>query len=259
MTAVRAAFSLVELIVVLAILAMLAALVAPVASQVLGQARSAACQRNLSQLSAWALIYAQDWRGVLPNHAATTNVPDPDWYSNLTGTGTTSYWYTKIDSVRPQEQHGNGLMCPQASVSLYPRQKNTSSMLFCYDYGINRHLGGRRFINNQHHLEVPTLSNLNSHTFWFADAIMQYAYGGFYPNAEVAASPAYMEPWCWRGPAGVGGASSGGNWLPAPSSHPRWAANFVFGDGHVESLNYEDVSAMSPTYLKKTFQGKIWP
>ncbi len=255
----RRAFTLIELLMVVAIIALLAALLLPAIGLVQGAARSVMCKRNLSQLAVWGLAYAQDWEGVLPTEASTTTVPDDKYYSNLTGTGKTSYWYAKIDGVRPQEQHGNGLMCPQASVSLKPRYVDHTNMLFCYDYSISRFLGGQRYIAGKHDLQVPTTRNLGARKFWFVDAKMQNGWGGFYPNAVAEASPTYMTPWCWRGPADVGGAGAnlGNPWIPAPSSHPHWAANFVFGDGHVESLSYNEVNAMSTTYLTKTFQGRM--
>ncbi|EIP97718.1 prepilin-type N-terminal cleavage/methylation domain-containing protein [Opitutaceae bacterium TAV1] len=76
----RSAFTLIELLTVIAIIGILAAIIIPVTGRVRESARTAQCASNMRQLAQSMLIYAQDYKGVLP---PTYNNP----------AGTTSSWW----------------------------------------------------------------------------------------------------------------------------------------------------------------------
>lgn len=59
-------FTLIELLVVIAIIAILAAILFPVFASAKASAKRASCQSNLKQITAAALLYADDWSGVTP-------------------------------------------------------------------------------------------------------------------------------------------------------------------------------------------------
>ncbi len=241
----RRAISLVETLIVISIIAILSGLVLPAIGVVKAQARSADCRNNLRQLGMWGMAYASDWRGILPTNTGAKNPNTSDFFY-LTGQ---SRWHDKMDEFRPSSQRGLGLLCLQAKASLR-RWDDPGTYQNSYDYSLNNFLGGSRVKG----YDPPRVAHLSAETFWFSDAKMQLVGGIFYSNATVEAGVSYMTPWPWRGPYGVGGASYGGVWIPAPSSHPRWACNFVYGDGHTGALTWDDVAAMDPTYRTTRFQ-----
>lgn len=62
----RRAFTLVELLVVIAIIAVLIAILLPALSKARNAACDVSCQSNLRQIATAAILYTQDWNGVLP-------------------------------------------------------------------------------------------------------------------------------------------------------------------------------------------------
>ena len=72
----RAGFTLVELLVVIGIIALLIAVLLPALSRARATALDLRCQTNLRQIGTSAMLYANDWRGVLPR-ADSEYDPDP--------------------------------------------------------------------------------------------------------------------------------------------------------------------------------------
>jgi prepilin-type N-terminal cleavage/methylation domain-containing protein/prepilin-type processing-associated H-X9-DG protein len=60
-------FTLIELLVVIAIIALLAGLMLPSLARAKGKAREVACLNNLKQIGVAVLLYADDYKGFLPD------------------------------------------------------------------------------------------------------------------------------------------------------------------------------------------------
>ncbi len=75
-------FTLIELLVVIAVIAILASILFPVFSQARNRAQQARCLSNLKQLGLACLMYADDWRGVLPYPGGDTRAPAWDEDTN---------------------------------------------------------------------------------------------------------------------------------------------------------------------------------
>lgn len=88
----RTGFTLIELLVVIAIIAILAAILFPVFAQAREKARQTACLSNLKQIGSAAIMYSQDWDGVLPMCM---------WY--VTGMSKPMSW---VDSIASQLEPG---------------------------------------------------------------------------------------------------------------------------------------------------------
>jgi len=82
-------FTLIELLVVIAIIAILAALLLPALQQAKATARSALCKSHLKQIMTVALIYADDWGGILPHNGSSAD-PMPGMSSPPPSTWTSS-------------------------------------------------------------------------------------------------------------------------------------------------------------------------
>jgi prepilin-type N-terminal cleavage/methylation domain-containing protein len=78
-SALRGAFTLVELLIVIAIIAMLIALSLPALSRAREQARRAVCTSNLHQLSTAIVAYAAANHGRLPRSGALSAALPEDW------------------------------------------------------------------------------------------------------------------------------------------------------------------------------------
>ncbi len=80
----RHGFTLVELIVVISVISILMLLLLPVYRSVREVARRTKCSHNLHNIHGAIMLYADDWRGILPNCVVMNNDPDyPKQLHNL--------------------------------------------------------------------------------------------------------------------------------------------------------------------------------
>jgi prepilin-type N-terminal cleavage/methylation domain-containing protein len=77
---IRAAFSLIELLVVISIIAILAALLLPAINLVRTQAKAMTCASSLRQVGMCINAYVQDWQGLMPLALSKTGL---HWYELL--------------------------------------------------------------------------------------------------------------------------------------------------------------------------------
>ena len=112
------------------------------------------------------------------------------------------------------------------------------------DYALNSWMGGRKYDKAPY----PKPKLLSHKTVVFADAKFGInSAGQFYPwdYFHLGVDGNGYLPWPWDENLGI---------KPEARGHPKCRANFVFGDGHVESLVLRDYVDL-PKDLRKVFSG----
>jgi prepilin-type N-terminal cleavage/methylation domain-containing protein/prepilin-type processing-associated H-X9-DG protein len=211
-TAARSGFTLVELLVVIAIIALLAAVSLVGLSSAIHSARRAACLANMRSLGAATTTYSGDNNLSLP---ITGNAGDPVWDVALA---------PYLGNV-PTTTANPVLKCPEDTRPL------SQGGVFARSYAFNGNLTGLRM------LEVPAPAQTVMLAEWYSGgtappggAQANYQYGGSY--AYVVYSPGA----CPSAPNSTGyhGATS----------------NFVFVDGHAESMNPNLTVSATPSMFQ---------
>jgi len=245
---VRGGFTLVELLVVIGIIALLISVLLPVMNRAREQARSVACLSNLRQVAQWGLMYAQDSRGVLPTQSfGVTGSPPTQVVANDWTILSYTTWEVKAGPPLyklfvPGATSGTVLHCPQA-ISAVAFRSNATGLC----YSINQYLGGMRDFKvstpNTKVARRPEVRMLKPTSFWFCDARV-FASGGAWDFHAVVNlnytenTPTGNWPWCWQNVVG--------NFR----GHPNSSSNFVFGDGHAESIPSGTFEKMSQAERK---------
>lgn len=216
------AFTLTELLVVIAIIAVLAALLLPALSGARQQAHAITCKSNLRQIAQWGMDYAQEWNDILPHNGCLNS--SPGYYMELS----TEYWYKKCPYYKSRAHGGTIMHCPRATAMVQPRWCYYSRCDF--DYGLNKRLGGRKDAPGP---VVPKTRFLTSQKVWFGEGFFEpNGSNGYYPFEYFGSD---WLPWMWKtsDPALFGKGHSGNS------------ANFVFGDGHTQGLQRQEVMPLS--------------
>ncbi len=228
------AFTLIELLVVVAIIALLAALLLPALRSAREQARSASCMSNLKQIGLAVLMYSNEHNGYAPYVFDAKN--GILWTTMLTSKNYVSPFQVGAASV---------LLCPSQSPRVYQSGGDKFALGMnspCPGYYQSFFVGGdqvRAQLMDTTGAAVGDsgLSWGSPSSFLFVgDAICRYA--GY-----------YFTGWQW--------------YAFAPSASPGVMAhlrhngrgNFLFGDGHVQSLKKSDLIG---NYGATDNGGSVW-
>lgn len=247
-------FTLIELLVVVAIIVVLISLLMPSLSKARQQARQTACLSNLRSIATWAMQYASEWEGTLPTNgdgssqSYYSSVAGEPWYNN-------DFWYNKAGGPTYtlyggwSKPRGGVMICPESAAVRPLRASNSNNT-----YGINAYVGGRRDFSNSSTTRImpnPKTTMLSPNTYWFADSRISSYSGGtwdFHPYLLLNSTslPTNDTTWPWHWPVNPD--------RPVFNGHPNVSTNFVFGDGHGESIRRSQYMAMSGARLN-TFVG----
>ncbi len=220
----RRAFTLIELLVVISIIALLVGILLPALSTARGSARRIACASNVRQVMLAISIYADNFKQVLPPLHSGPPADWNDWSGLLVDGGVVS--------------DERMFKCPDDQVLRNPAYEDESDR----SYGANdmrfnhvyltandyrspwpRYLG-----NNNTYRDMPPakFDEVPAHVFII---------GENYGEPSIAGSRAKVhEP------------NFESLMFRAADVHQSSGGNYGFGDGHVEFMSYEVVSAIRP-------------
>lgn len=208
-------FTLIELLVVIVIIGILAALLFPVVSRMKVAAKKTACLNNLRQCSIAFNSYLAEHDGVYPPN--TAGVTDP-----VTGSSSGNRW---VNHVAPYAggDAAKGWRVEIFHCSLTPKEKYqavaSGSSFGAYGYNQN-------FINSsasEPRVRAVRITN-PSKVILLADT--NY-------NADVASSCVSRNNPC---PAAPNGAAANHRPDQTPANGPDGECNYLFTDGHAETL-----------------------
>jgi prepilin-type processing-associated H-X9-DG protein len=226
------AFTLIELLVVITTIAILAGILIPVISMVRDQAKSNKCQSNLRQLQTGAISYSIDWDEALPLFYYVS--PGGGVLGGSLWVQNKPFLDVATDGIvtnGSQSQFPVKLLCPLAKPAGYYIPPALST-------GYNPQISPTLWANNS--WIQPKVANAQSaNLVGFGDAF-DYAlpnYGTLDPSYWVSGIPE-------SGPTVPEGLAIPGKKF-TPAFRHRLKMNATFGDGHVESANYQTMNVIT--------------
>lgn len=246
-------FTLVELLVVVAIIGLLIALLLPAVQATRQSADSMRCANNLRQIGLGMMMYANTYRGYFPPTSHDTAPTDK-------GTDREQSW---IFRLRPFTEDVNAIrICPRDKLAeQWPAQKETTS------YVINEYISMpgtdsiRNFFamkdtshtmtifegSNYRYLQANEASTEQGRSLlnyehahpgriWFAKVYLNLQQSTGQPVVFLKACEEIAPDRHW----GYAGQENKDEFLA--TDHSRGLANYLFADGHVESITGETIA-----------------
>lgn len=192
----RTPFTLIELLVVIAIIAILASMLLPALNQAREKAKSISCASNLKQFGLAGNMYANDFSGYLPNMH-----DDPAYKSNPTSSEAPEILLPYLGEKGKTLKTSKMVHCPSTQPA--PAGKPHFNMTYGHNYYVGRHSWGYDRVIR---IKKPV------QTVFYYD--YRAGYNGGYEKYYYIQYPPYEE--CQLRHSG--------------------RANYVFIDGHVESI-----------------------
>lgn len=228
-----AAFTLLELLVVISIIAVLAALMTPAISSAKEKARGTQCMNNLKQIGLAVMMYGDDYR-VYPVGADGNNAVH--WSYSITANLSKS----KLSTWDYPNLRSPSFYCPSSQI------KATGTNIFC-TYSLHERIFGNTWSS--------AWSSFWPRMYPFDERPSQVIMGGDSAQNPASAGEARETFTWWAGlnttdyseaTASNPVTDYGDNTDTDPNlSHPRFRhagrANFLFMDGHVQSMAPSDL------------------
>lgn len=233
------AFTLVELMVVIAIVSVVAAILLPVLAQSRQTAWRIACSNNLRSIGLQGFIlYSHDHKGWALGRESYGGLGVP-WavpWSSLLGKGN-AYSLNYIDWTRTPEPPAPVGQKQSWGVFRCPGEKNFVTGAEPINYGIYRHLSYPAFRG------YPQIWAFDIQKYFNMDSVIR-------PSKLAVVSESRFDRYYLQATEGVG-------WIP--TERHLSSANFVFVDGHVETISRDTLFSIQAAAPNLGEMEAYWP